>query len=216
MDGFAQRRILPAGPRFPLATLFGMNPVMDRPRDAGPANRAHELAPLFPAIGRGDRGALTQLYQRTSAKLYGICLRILRDEGEAEDVLQEVFVSVWRNASRFDPSRASPITWLAVMARNRAIDRLRSRKAGSASIEEAAELASDEPSALDLLETEQQAGRLHDCLKELEERPQAMIRAAFLDGATYSQLSERENVPLGTMKSWIRRGLQRLKGCLER
>lgn len=176
----------------------------------------NELTPLLRAIASGDRVSLSALYERTSAKLYGIVLRLLRSEADAEEVLQEVFVSVWRNAGRFDEGRASPITWLCVLARNRAIDRLRRRQLNMAPIEQALEVALDEPSALDRLEAAQETGRLRTCLEELDERPRAMIEAAFLDGATYSQLATREGVPLGTMKSWIRRGLQRLKGCLER
>jgi RNA polymerase sigma-70 factor (ECF subfamily) len=176
----------------------------------------HELTPLLRAIASGDRMSLSALYERTSAKLYGIVLRLLRSEADAEEVLQEVFVSVWRNAGRFDEGRASPITWLCTLARNRAIDRLRRRHLDTAPIEQAHDIALDEPSALDQLEATQEAARLRGCLDELEERSRAMIEAAFLDGATYSQLADREGVPLGTMKSWIRRGLQRLKGCLER
>jgi len=176
----------------------------------------HELTPLLRAIASGDRLALSNLYERTSAKLYGIVLRLLQTESDAEEVLQEVFVSVWRNAGRFDEGRASPITWLCVMARNRAIDRLRRRQIDTAPLDQAYDVAIDELSVLDRLEATQEAGRLRTCLEELDERPRTMIEAAFLDGATYSQLAEREGVPLGTMKSWIRRGLQRLKGCLER
>lgn len=188
-----------------------MTACMDRTPSA-----AHELTPLLRAIAAGDRAALSTLYDRTSAKVYGIILRVLRSELDAEEVLQEVFLSVWRNAGRFEAGRASPITWLCVLARNRAIDRLRRRQLQTAPFETAFDVAIDEPSALDRLEATQEAGRLRTCLDELEDRSRLMIEAAFLDGATYSQLAEREGVPLGTMKSWIRRGLQRLKGCLER
>lgn len=201
----------PVGADFPSPSALGITEIMDRAPSA-----THGLTPLLRAIASGDRSAMTALYGRTSAKVYGIILRVLRSEADAEEVLQEVFVSVWRNAARFDETRASPITWLCVLARNRAIDRLRRHQLETAPIEAALDIAHDSPSALDLLETGQEAARLHRCLNELEERAQAMIRAAFLDGATYSQLAQREGVPLGTMKSWIRRGLQRLKGCLER
>jgi len=200
-----------AGPVFQFPPPLGMTDTMNRASSA-----VHELTPLLRAIASGDRPALAALYQRTSAKLYGIILRLLRNEADADEVLQEVFISVWRHAGRFDEGRASPITWLGILARNRAIDRLRRARLDTAPIEAAFDVALDEPSALDRLEATQEAGRLRSCLEELEGRPRAMIEAAFLDGATYSQLAERENVPLGTMKSWIRRGLQRLKGCLER
>jgi RNA polymerase sigma-70 factor, ECF subfamily len=200
-----------AGPVFQFRPPLGMTIFMNRAPSA-----VHELTPLLRAIASGDRSALSALYQRTSAKLYGIILRLLRSEGDAEEVLQEVFLTIWRNAGRFDEKRASPITWLGILARNRAIDRLRRARLDTAPIEAAFDIALDEPSALDRLEAAQNAGRLRNCLEELEGRPRAMIEAAFLDGMTYSELAEREGVPLGTMKSWIRRGLQRLKGCLER
>jgi len=156
-----------------------------------------ELAAALARVAAGDRTALRLVYQDTSAKLFGVCLRILNDRSEAEDVLQEVYVTVWRKAASFDPSRASPITWLVAIARNRAIDRLRA-------------------SAIDMVLQGEQHARLKTCLGELEERHAEAIRWAFLDGVTYEQLAERMGVPLGTMKSWIRRGLLKLRACLER
>jgi RNA polymerase sigma-70 factor (ECF subfamily) len=175
-----------------------------------------EIATLLGAVAEGEQRALADLYARTSAKLYGICLRLLGNESEAEDVLQETFLTVWRKASAFDPSRASPITWLAVLARNKALDRLRQRRAGGEPIEAAAQIADDSPTADSLVEAAEDRERLAGCLSELEARHGALIRAAFLDGASYPELAERESVPLGTMKSWMRRSLTRLRGCLER
>ncbi|HVM37012.1 MAG TPA: sigma-70 family RNA polymerase sigma factor [Sphingomicrobium sp.] len=176
---------------------------------------ARELVPVLQSVARGDRDALAVLYRRTSAKLHGICLRLLGSEAEAEDVLQEVYVTVWQKAQVFDEAKASPITWLAVLARNKAIDRLRVRRLPTGSIDEANDVADGAPTAFELVEREQDGQRLNHCLDELEEKQRAMIRAAFLEGATYPELAEREAVPLGTMKSWIRRGLLRLRGCLE-
>jgi RNA polymerase sigma-70 factor (ECF subfamily) len=175
-----------------------------------------ELVALLEAITRGDRGAFSDLYRRTSAKLYGICLRLLPSEAEAQEVLQETYVLVWQKADRFDSAKASAITWLATIARNKAIDRLRRRTLAGDGLEAAAEVEDDSPSAFDVIGDAEDAARLSHCLEELDERARAMIRAAFLDGASYPELAERERVPLGTMKSWIRRGLQRLRGCLER
>jgi RNA polymerase sigma-70 factor (ECF subfamily) len=169
-------------------------------------------------VAAGDRAALRIIYQDTSAKLFGVCLRILKDRNEAEDVLQDVYVTVWRKAAAFDPGRASPITWLVAIARNRAIDRLRA-SAVSRRIEpiEAADAVSDPaPAAVERVEQAQQQQRLARCLEELEARHASAIRAAFLDGATYEELAARMSVPLGTMKSWIRRGLLKLRVCLER
>ena len=175
-----------------------------------------QLTAALARVAGGDRQALQMVYQDTSAKLFGVCLRILNDRSEAEDVLQEVFLTVWRKASSFDPERASPITWLVAIARNRSIDRLRSA-AGSRRldpIDAAEEVRDPAPAALDLVEASQQSSRLGLCLDQLEARQAVAIRAAFMDGNTYEQLAERMNVPLGTMKSWIRRGLLKLRDCL--
>lgn len=177
-----------------------------------------ELAEALAAAGRGDRAAFRRVYDATSAKLFGVALRILHDRQTAEDVLQDAYVIIWNKAAAYDPARASPITWLATITRNRAIDRLRSaasRPTGRP-LDEAAEIHDDTPDAAAVLEARQEAGRLDACLGELEARTQVAIRTAFFEGETYETLAERAGAPLGTMKSWIRRGLQKLKGCLER
>ncbi|MBA3525733.1 MAG: sigma-70 family RNA polymerase sigma factor [Pseudomonadota bacterium] len=183
---------------------------------AAPAPNALELVPIMQAVAAGDRKALADLYGRTSAKLYGICIRLLGSEPEAEDVLQDVYLTVWNKAGSFDGNKASPITWLAVLARNKAIDRLRRQTAPTTTFDDAPDLADDAPSALEVLQQDEDQKRLNGCLDELDDQQRDSIRSAFLDGATYPQLAERERVPLGTMKSWIRRGLLRLRGCLER
>jgi len=203
-----------AGMLFHEAARTRMKQVVDRRPEFDSSSR--ELVTLLGEVSRGDRGAFAHLYRRTSAKLYGICLRLLGSEADAQDVLQEVFVLVWQKAGRFDDGKASAITWLATLTRNRAIDRLRKRTIGSDGIEAAADVEDDSPSAFDVVGNAQDSARLANCLDELDERARTVIRAAFLDGATYPELAEREKVPLGTMKSWIRRGLQRLRGCLER
>lgn len=204
----------PAARAFLFATPFGMVAAMDRDRAASEDAR-RELAALFPAIASGDRQAFSRLYERTSAKLYGIALRILQNESEAEEVLQDVYVSVWRNAGRFEPGRASPITWLAVLARNRAIDRIRGRKPAAASLEEAGDPASSDLDALEILEQADDRKQLHGCLEQLDESPRRAVVSAFLDGSTHSEIAVREDVPLGTMKSRIRRALIALRSCLE-
>lgn len=198
---------------FSFCHASGMHGRMDN--GATLASRRDELTGILEAVALGDRASFAQLYDRTSSKLYGICLRLLGSEAEAEDVLQDVYVTVWQKAARFDPARASPITWLAVLARNKGIDRLRRRPSASEPIDAASEVADEAPLPFELVDQRQEADRLLDCLDQLDERPRAMIRAAFLDGATYSELAKREGVPLGTMKSWIRRAMQRLRGCLE-
>jgi RNA polymerase sigma-70 factor, ECF subfamily len=178
----------------------------------------NQLVAALARTAGGDRAALQMVYRDTSAKLFGVCLRILRDSGEAEDVLQDVYMTVWRRAGTFDPGRASPITWLVAITRNRAIDRLRasSNARRAQPIDDALGVSDASPGALEQVEDADQHRRLMGCLSELEPKHASAIRAAFLDGATYETLAERAGVPLGTMKSWIRRSLIRLKACLER
>ena len=180
------------------------------------ANRSL-IAAALGRIPAGDRGALQTVYRLTSAKLFGVCLRILGERSEAEDVLQEVYVTVWRKAADFDASRASPMTWLIAIARNRSIDRLRAgrQSRNMDPIEVAAEIADTSVSAEGALEDVQAHARLHGCLGGLASHERAALRGAFFDGNTYEDLAARMKVPVGTMKSWIRRALMKLKACLE-
>ena len=168
-------------------------------------------------VADGDAAALKDVYEATSSKLFGICLRILREPAEAEDVLQDVYATIWRKAAAFDATRASPITCLATIARNRAIDRLRARPdRRMETMESALDVIDATPSAQARIEELQDVDRLYQCLNQLEENRRDVIRAAFLDGHTYDALARRAGVPLGTMKSWIRRSLAQLTVCLER
>ena len=174
------------------------------------------LVGIMDRLATGDEAALGDLYERTSAKLFGVCLRILNDREEAEDVLQDVYLTIWRRADRFDAGRASPITWLATIARNRSIDRLRQigRRGGERPVEEADAVADGGPDAFEMLAGSEDGVRLAECLRTLDERTHKSIVAAFYGGITYETLAERLSVPLGTIKSRIRRGLMKLKGCL--
>ena len=168
-------------------------------------------------IASGERDALRELYDATSAKLFAVCLRILSDREEAEDVLQDVYITIWRRADRFDAGRAGVMTWAATIARNRSIDRLRARgPLAYADQVEDLEIADGQVSAEARLVAAGEAGRVRECLAELDDRTQRVIRTAFFEGVTYEALAHRVGAPLGTVKSWIRRGLARLKGCLER
>jgi RNA polymerase sigma-70 factor (ECF subfamily) len=181
-------------------------------------NSSTHLSARLQAVGRGDRAALAEVYDATSAKLMGVCLRILGERGEAEDVLQETYIAVWRRAGTYDPERAGAISWLVAVARNKALDRIRAGKVRRASgpIDDAVEIADPARSALAEIESADDKRALMNCLEELDDDQKGSIRAAFLDGLTYEELAVRRNVPLGTMKSWIRRGLLKLRGCLER
>lgn len=179
---------------------------------------ADRLSARLQAVGKGDRAALAEVYDATSSKLMGVCLRILGERSEAEDVLQETYIAVWRRAGTYDPARAGAISWLVAVARNKALDRIRAGKVrrASAPLDDAAEIADPARSALAEVESEDERRALMNCLEELDADQRMSIRAAFLDGLTYEELAARRAVPLGTMKSWIRRGLMKLRGCLER
>lgn len=181
---------------------------------AGDGARAR-LVRALADVAAGNRAALKIVYDLTAAKLMGVCLRICQDREAAEDVMQEVYLKVWDRAGRFDASRASPITWLCTIARNTAIDWRRARGLGeTAPVEAALDLPDGRPSAEALLEAGQTQARIFDCLEALDEKPRGAIRAAFFQGRTYVELAQTAAVPLGTMKSWIRRGLLQLRGCL--
>lgn len=174
------------------------------------------LVEVLIRTGEEDRGAFRDLYALTSAKLFGICYRICGERQAAEDVLHDVYLTIWKRAGAYEPARASPITWLATIARNRAIDWQRAQTVRRATpIEDAPPILDPAPLASDAMLDAEAAHQLHACLDSLEERQRAAIRTAFFDGVTYAELAEREAVPLGTMKSWVRRGLARLKACLE-
>lgn len=183
-----------------------------------PATIAREaLRAAMVRLADGDSAALEEIYDATRVKLFGICFRILGDRKEAEDALQDVYVNLWQRADRYDPERASPISWLATFARNRAVDRLRTGKVrgGAVPVEEANPLPDEAPLADALLVDAERNAQIHTCIKTLDDNTAKHIRSAFFDGYTYAQLAEAADVPLGTMKSWIRRGLQKLRQCLE-
>jgi RNA polymerase sigma-70 factor (ECF subfamily) len=177
---------------------------------------ADPVADLIAGIARADRAAFRALYSQASAKLFGVCLRILRDRSEAEDAVQEVFTRIWLNARRYQADRGRGMTWLIAIARNHAIDRLRARPAGAGgSVEEAATLADPAPGPEARVLARGEAQRIAECFDRLEPARAAAVRGAYLSGLSYEQLAGRHGVPLNTMRSWLRRGLQTLKECLE-
>jgi RNA polymerase sigma-70 factor, ECF subfamily len=179
------------------------------------ARRARLVDALL-RTGQGDRGAFESLYRLTSAKLFGVCLRIFPERHEAEEALQDAYLTIWNRAASFQAGRASPISWLVTVTRNRAIDRLRAAgKARYVPVEEAAEIADPAPRADAQLFAAGEDQALHGCIQGLEVRDAHFIRAAFIGGATYAQLADTEGAPLATVKSRIRRALIKLRACME-
>lgn len=177
--------------------------------------RAHLIEALR-GTASGDRGCLQTIYDMTSAKVFATILRIVRKRDVAEDLLQEVYVTVWRRAGRFDPAKGSPITWLCTIARNSALNDIRrSGRKAEMTDDELPEVADNRiVPADDWLCAEEDSLALANCLEELREDHRRSIKLAFFEGLSHSELAERINVPIGTLKSWIKRGLAGLKGCL--
>lgn len=177
---------------------------------------AATVVALLERVASGDRDSFKSLYDVTSAKLFGVILRILIERSEAEDVLQEVYITIWRKAAEFDAARASPITWMVTIARNRAIDRLRARNVRpTTTLAAAAEVRDDAPMADALIDAGNDLRRVDAALRTLDPKHAAIIRSAYFEGITYEALSAREGVPVGTLKSWVRRGLLRMRTVLE-
>jgi RNA polymerase sigma-70 factor, ECF subfamily len=175
-----------------------------------------ELADLIARTALRDRTAFRELYQRTSAKLFGVSLRILRDRPEAEEALQEIYVKVWQRADRYVSGGYSPISWLVAIARNHALDRLRARKPVAEDIEEALALADPAPDPEAAALERAERARIDACLGELEPDRSDAVRGAYLDGFSYEELAARHGVPINTMRTWLRRSLLRLRECLTR
>ena len=175
-----------------------------------------DLEALIARIALGNKPAFERLYDATSGKLLAVCLRVLRDRSAAEDAMQDTYVKVWNSASKFEVTGHSPMTWLITIARNTAIDRLRARKSEDdiADYEDrfASRAATPEQTALAASE----AQRILACLEELEQDRRDAIKGAYLDGQSYKDLSDRFDVPLNTMRTWLRRGLASLRGCMSR
>lgn len=177
--------------------------------------RGADLAGLLKRTAAGDRAAFAALYDAVSAKLFGIVLRILKRRDAAEDVLQDVFVKIWQRASDFDPQRASPVTWMATIARNAALDVARRRTA--VALDDAPEvmhIADPGPVALQQLEAGEEANRLNRCIEALEPERGQLVRLAYLEGLSREELAQRLGHPIGTIKTWLHRSLKQLKDCL--
>jgi len=195
---------------------------------ADPATtRNAQLQALLARCRLGDRAAFARLYDHTSGLLFGIVLRINRDRASAEDVLQEVYVKVWRSAQSYDATQAQPLTWLTSIARNAAIDSLRRRQTQpqlvSATIDDDDDpdrnavdsRADDAPGPLDLLSRACDAQEIGRCIERLSGIQRQSVALAFYDGLSHAEVAQHLRQPLGSVKSWLRRALMSLKDCLQ-
>ncbi|RZI67270.1 RNA polymerase sigma factor [Variovorax guangxiensis] len=179
-----------------------------------------EIIELIDRVGRREEAALRQLYDRTSPRLFGLALRVVRQREWAEDVLQEAFLTVWRVAGDYRGTLSPPMAWLGMIVRSRALDLLRRRTADRAQLTQefdellADTLESDSPNPMDLADAGEQAWALHQCLQQLDDKQRQVVSLAYLRDLSHSELSEQLKLPLGTVKTWIRRGLEKLRVCM--
>ena len=173
-----------------------------------------ELILLIDRIAKGDRKAFSEVYDATSAKLYGIILRILKNRERADDILQEVYIKLWQRADKYNPQKATPMTWLCTIARNSAIDEF--RRVEPAIIQtDYADLASEsQASPQHSAQTNEALHKLNECLQQLGQAQRNVIEQAYLAGYTRSELARINKKPVGTIKSWLRRSLIQLRDCL--
>lgn len=204
-----------------------MNPAPTPHADR--SERSQELSALLSRVALGDRQAFEKLYRLSSSQLFGVVLRINSDRAQAEEVLQEVFVNIWRAAGGFDTALSQPLTWLTSIARNRAIDSLRRRGSEPQTISRFQTLDDDDgerdllealPSEaagpLELLTRAAQASELERCMGNLSGEQRSSLALAYYQGLSHAEVAEQMSQPLGTVKSWVRRGLLSLRACLDR
>ena len=175
-----------------------------------------ELVWLIAAVAKGDEAAFERLYAATRAKLFSVVLRILRRQDLAEEVIQEAYIKIWNRAGQFNPGQSSPITWMASIARNRAIDVVRKRT--DLSIEEeptAMEVAVDSPDPLARREMTEELKRLLECIGRLEPDRQKLVLLAYYNGWSREQLAAKFETPVNTVKTWLRRSMMDIRKCLE-
>lgn len=183
-------------------------------------DRNELLRTLLADSARRDQVAFARLYDATAAKLFAVAVRMLKREDWAEEVLQECYVSIWQNAHKYTTALSAPMTWMISIVRNRCLDRLRRPKL-EVVLEPSGEgddplerMPSDAPSPLEQLASSTEARALSQCLEALEGKMRQAIALAFYEGLSHAELAQHMREPLGTVKTWIRRGLERLKTCL--
>lgn len=176
----------------------------------------NDISILLARIALRDRNAFATLYNRSAPKLFGICLRILKERNEAEEALQEVFVKIWQRADRYVSGDTDPMSWLAAIARNQAIDRIRVRRPTTVDIDQAFDLADTGASPEENAVLASEGRRIETCMNELEPDRASAVRRAYVEGVTYEELADMFGVPLNTMRTWLRRSLLKLRECMNR
>ena len=172
--------------------------------------------------GRDAEQALRELYDLTSSKLYGVALRVAGKRDWAEDVLQEAFINIWRIAGDYRSTLSPPMAWMGVIVRSRALDFLRRRTSERAdSVQELDDyindtVAGDSANPMDTTQASEQAWALHECLRKLDNKHREVVSLAYMRDLSHGELAEQLKLPLGTVKTWIRRGLEQLRGCMAR
>lgn len=187
---------------------------MNRP---APDALALQLAELLAQCAHKNQNSFNRLYQLTAAKLYGVALRILRRQDWAEEVLQECYINIWNHAGDYAMAKSAPLTWMTSIVRNRCLDWLRrpQTEATGEQYDVAVEAWQDDaPGPMEQLAASSDAAALARCMQQLEAKQRQCIMLAFFNGLSHSELATHMKQPLGTVKTWVRRGLERLKGCL--
>jgi len=175
-----------------------------------------------PVRQRESEQALRELYDQASTKLYGLAVKVVGNREWAEDVLQEAFVTIWRSAGDYRASLSPPMAWMGLIVRSRALDFLRRRASERADTAQELDdtisesVAGDSPDPLDTAQASEQAWALHECMRKLEGRQREVLSLAYLRDLSHSELAAQLQLPLGTVKTWIRRGLDQLRGCMAR
>jgi RNA polymerase sigma-70 factor (ECF subfamily) len=180
--------------------------------------RSALLAGLLARVALSDQQAFAELYRLTSSHLYAVALRILRESGAAEEVLQESYVNIWHHAGSYVAAKSQPLTWLTSIVRNRCLDQMRRREVDTVTIddeEQGTMFADDRPSPMEMLISSADALAVRDCVERLDAGQKQAIALAFYHGLSHSELARHLRQPLGTVKSWVRRGLERIKACLD-
>ena len=179
------------------------------------ADEPSELGDLLRRVAARDEAAFTALYKRTNAKLYGIVARILTRGDAGAEALQEAYVRIWEKAGDFDPSKGSPLAWMATIARNRAIDEVRRvRPTSLEDMPEGFEPAADTVDPMAARERSESLAALLDCLGKLEEEKRSVVLHAYYHGASREALAKRYGRPVPTIKTWLHRSLAQLRDCL--